>query len=140
MAEINEAMDMWLNHSVNRTMSEFMRYIRENGLTLPQMNLLMHLYYQGPCELTRLTEPLQASKSAASQMVERLVQLSLLQRSEDHNDRRTRLVELTPKARGMVEEGIAARSRWLEQTCAGLTNQDLSALQNALNTLNRLLA
>jgi DNA-binding MarR family transcriptional regulator len=136
MLELKFAMERWLNHSVNRTMSEFMRYIHAHNLTLVQMNLLMHIYYQGPCELTRLTAPLQIGKSAVSQMVERLVQLGYLQRGEDPADRRTRRVELTPRARILVEEGVAARSRWIEQTCAGMSAEEHSTVQSALNALN----
>jgi DNA-binding MarR family transcriptional regulator len=70
--QIRSELTTWLNQSTGRTLHSFLSCVREQGLTLRQMNLLMILHYRGPCEITRLVEPLQVGKSAVSQMVERL--------------------------------------------------------------------
>jgi DNA-binding MarR family transcriptional regulator len=130
----------WLNISIQRAMDEFVHFIRNQGLTLQQMNLLMYLYYHGSCEISGLVEPLQIGKSAVSQIVERLVKLGYLERVEVEGDRRVRLVKITGAAERMILEGIAARQAWLENQPIDLPEEDQKHLLQALKTLNQIYA
>jgi len=37
-------------------MGDFMHFTREYGLTMPQMNILMHLYYRGSLDTSQIVE------------------------------------------------------------------------------------
>jgi DNA-binding MarR family transcriptional regulator len=130
----------WLNLSTQRTMDEFVYFIRKRGLTLQQMNLMMFLYYHGSCEMSHLVEPLQIGKSAVSQMVERLVKLGYLERVEVAGDRRSRLVKITAAAEQTILDGIAARQIWLENTPIDLPVEDQQHLLQVLKKLNQIYA
>jgi len=138
--EIQTELLNWLNLSTQRTMDEFVHFIRKRGLTLPQMNLMMFLYYHGSCEMSHLVEPLQIGKSAVSQMVERLVKLGYLERVVVAGDRRARLVKITTAAEQTILEGIAARQTWLENPPIDLPDEDQKHLLQALTHLNQLFA
>jgi DNA-binding MarR family transcriptional regulator len=138
--EIQTELVNWLNLSTQRTMDEFVHFIRKRGLTIQQMNLMMHLYYHGFCEMSRLVEPLQIGKSAVSQIVERLVKLGYLERVEVEGDRRARLVKITTVGEQMIHEGIAARQTWLENPPIDLPDEDQTHLLQALTLLNQLYA
>jgi DNA-binding MarR family transcriptional regulator len=127
--EIQTELVNWLNLSTQRTMDEFVHFIRKRGLTIQQMNLMMHLYY-----------PLQIGKSAVSQIVERLVKLGYLERVEVEGDRRARLVKITTVGEQMIHEGIAARQTWLENPPIDLPDEDQTHLLQALTLLNQLYA
>ena len=130
----------WLNLSIQRTMDEFVQYVRKQGLTMQQMTIMMYLYYHGSREITDLVEPLQIGKSGVSQMIERLVKLGYLERVEVEGDRRARLVKITNIAQQTILEGIAARQAWLENTPIDLPDEEQKILLQALKTLNQIYA
>jgi DNA-binding MarR family transcriptional regulator len=139
-AEIQTELVKWLNLSTQRTMDEFVRFIRKQEITLQQMTVLMHLHYHGSCEMSRLVEPLQIGKSAVSQLVERLVKMGYLERVEVAGDRRARLVRITAAAEQVVLEAIAARQNWIEATHFDMPLGDQKQMVQALRHLNQLFA
>ncbi len=133
--EFYSEMLKWFATFAKRSLEDFHRFTRDAGLTLPQMNVLMRLYYHGACETTGLLDTMLTTKAAVSQMVERLVQQELVERAAVPGDRRARLVSLTAKGRQTVEASINARQRWLEEIGQHLTAQQKTEVAHALHLL-----
>jgi DNA-binding MarR family transcriptional regulator len=73
-------------------------------LTFPQFNMLMVLQEKGESTIKDLAEALQVSAPSASTMVDRLVDLGVVDRSQSVVDRRTVLVRLkAPGEAAMVQ-------------------------------------
>jgi MarR family transcriptional regulator, 2-MHQ and catechol-resistance regulon repressor len=125
----------WSAMFMRLSMRDFVQYSRTNGFSLAQMNVLMHLYYRGPLEVTQFVELLQISPPAASQLVERLVQSNLVLRTESSTDRRIRMVSLTEAGRKIVEDSVSVREHWLESLMTTLSKQQKHAIAEALKTL-----
>ena len=85
---------------MGRSMRDFTTFMRNSGLSMPQVSALFRLYYQGQCGVTDIADHLDVTSAAASQMIERLVQQGLLERSEDPNDRRVKQIDLSPAGPG----------------------------------------
>ena len=126
----------WSTTFIRLSLHDFNRYTRSVGLSLAQMTVLMHLYYQGPSEVTKFCEMMQLSPAGASQMIERMVQQGVVQRSEMPGDRRVRLVSLTEQGRQVVQGSITARQAWVEQLVAGLSAEEGERVAEALQILN----
>lgn len=135
-ADLTATLLDWSTTFIRLSLHDFNRYTRNAGLSLAQMTVLMHLYYQGPSEVTTFCEMMQITPAGASQMIERMVQQGAVQRSEAPVDRRVRLVSLTGQGRQLVEESIAARQAWVEQLVANLPEDDARRINEALQTLN----
>ncbi len=112
--EATEAILDWSAIFMRLSMNDFLRFSRSAGFSFMQMALSMHLHYKGPTEVMACGELLQLSPAGASQMIERLVQQGLAQRSETPDDRRVRLVHLTRAGRQIVGASIEAQQGWLE--------------------------
>ena len=125
----------WSAVWMRRSLHGLNRYTRAAGLSLAQMNVLMHLHYSGSCEVMDLTELMQASPAAASQMVERMVQQGLARRAESADDRRVRRVQLSAQGRKRVEEYIAGQQKEMEALAASLTAEQRAAVALALRVL-----
>jgi DNA-binding MarR family transcriptional regulator len=125
----------WSTTFMRLSLHDFNHFTRAAGLSLAQMIVLMHLHYQGPCEVTNFCEMMQITPAGASQMIERMVQLEVAQRKEIPGDRRVRLVELTPKGRQIVLDSIAARRDWVSQLVEALPLDERERLSAALVTL-----
>ena len=122
---------------MRRSMGDFRQFTKSSGLSMSQISALFHLYYRGAHGVSDIGEHLGVTNAASSQLIERLVQQGLLQRTEDAIDRRIKNVALTPQGQALVQESIEARQRWMEQLTNALTPEDQNAIITALTTLTQ---
>jgi DNA-binding MarR family transcriptional regulator len=115
---LTEVIREWSEVFMQRSMRDFRRFMDTTGLSFSQINILMRLFHRGHTTVSEIGEQLGVTNAAASQAVDRLVGLSLIERTEDPEDRRTRRLALTQKGHATIVNGIEARSKWIE----GLTN------------------
>ena len=85
-SSIHQGLELFLAQIIQ----DFMRFMKQNGLSSPQINALMYIYHAGECQVSDIGALADASNAAASQLVERLVQQGLVDRREDPADRRTK--------------------------------------------------
>jgi DNA-binding MarR family transcriptional regulator len=127
----------WSSTFIRLSLYDFNRYTRSTGLSLGQMTVLMHLHYQGPCEITHFCDMMQITPAGASNMIERMVQQGVVRRNELPGDRRVRLVDLTEAGRQIILEGIAMREAWVTQLVASLSAEERERIFAAMLSLNQ---
>lgn len=125
----------WSTEFLRLSMHEFTHSARTSGLSFPQLNVLMHLYYQGPSEVMNFADVMQVSHPGASQMVERMVQQGLVRRMETPEDRRVRLVYLTDEGRRVLETIIASRRSWMDEITKTLSDDEKNSATVVLTFL-----
>jgi DNA-binding MarR family transcriptional regulator len=128
-------MSQWIEISMRRSMRNFLRYARENGLSMSQFAVLFHLSRRRSCGVTDLGDHLGVTSAAASQLLERLVQQGFILRSEDPHDRRAKQIVLTEKGSQILEEGIHARQDWLVDLADTLSFVEREQIREALDLL-----
>ncbi|MEK7786240.1 MAG: MarR family transcriptional regulator [Chloroflexota bacterium] len=133
--QFNTALRDWAEIFMTHSMREWVRFVKSSGLSMPQFSTLMRLYYHGGCGISEISAHLDVTAPAASQMVDRLVQMGLLERGEDPNDRRAKQVTLSAKGRALIEKGIEARNRWSEELTTKLTAEQRGIVVEALTFL-----
>ena len=99
---------------LRRSVHEFIRSMRGAGLSPSQLSTLMRLHYHGPCPISEVGDDLGVTAAAASQMAERLVQLGLVERTEDAADRRIKRITLTVRGKALIAKGVEARLGWIK--------------------------
>jgi len=113
--------------------------VSRGQLNLPQFNALSAVAMSGPLNMTQLTEALCVSTAAATNVMDKLVDLGLAKRGRHKSDRRVVLVEATPKGRRTVEvlerDFIAIFSHLLER----LSEEEREAFVGIYERLNRIL-
>jgi DNA-binding MarR family transcriptional regulator len=132
-----KAMQEWSGIFARRTIHDFMAFAHEYDISMPQINVLMRLYYRGPASILALRQELYGSRSAATQLIDKLVQMGLIERSESQEDRRVKAVRLTDKGHQVVEQGIAARRKWLTDLAEAFDPSDQAQIAEILNRLSR---
>jgi DNA-binding MarR family transcriptional regulator len=125
----------WIEVSMRSSMRHFINYARERGLSMSHLGALFHLHHMGRCGVTELGEHLDVTSAAASQMLDRLVQQHLILRTEDPEDRRVKQIVLTEEGSRILEEGIRARQRWLEDLADTLSEEERETIMVSLKTL-----
>src|SRR5436853_256415 len=78
-------------------------------LTLAQIKALFALWREPPATIGALADRLGIGVPAASHLVERLVQLGMVERREDESDRRRAFVVPTAQGTGLVDRLRALR-------------------------------
>lgn len=107
----------------------------ELDFSMPQLKTLLTLYNAGALSIGHIAELLGVGQPTASHLVDRLVQAGLVERTEDSEDRRRTLAELTPQGVELIERlrqiRIEPLQRWLTQ----LDDTTLAALHLGFRAL-----
>ena len=103
--------------------------------SMPQLKTLMTLYGAGALPIGQLAETLGVGQPTASHLVERLVQSELVVRTEDPEDRRRTLAELSPQGVELIERLRQIRIEPLQRWLAQLDDTALAALHLGLRAL-----
>ena len=127
----------WAEIFMRRSFSDFRHFMDESGLSHSQVSTLMRLHHCASCGVSDIGDHLGITNAAASQLVDRLVQQQLLQRSEDPHDRRFKQVTLTPGGKALIQQGIHARSSWMEQLSDVLAPEEQHTIIQALTLLTQ---
>ena len=98
-----------ISYILHRSAGENLRVMCEANLSMPQMVTLHLLGKRGALTISALADSLRLSLAATSHLVDRMVQLGFVARTEDASDRRQKLVALTPTGEGLIERLVAAR-------------------------------
>ena len=133
--EFSQVVREWAQVFMNRSMSDFKRFMEETGLSFSHINILMRLFHGGKSGVSEIGEQMGITNAAASQTVDRLVNMGLIMRTEDPVDRRVKRLDLTPKGNELIEKGIDVRSQWLETLTNSLSPQELEMITSALTIL-----
>jgi DNA-binding MarR family transcriptional regulator len=128
---VRQSMDV-LIHRAWRDQGHF---VKSTGLSMPQFGILMQLYYQRQCGLSDISNRMEITGAAASQLVDKLVQSGLIARAEDPNDRRAKQLTLSEKGRELIETGLAARHHWVEALVEYLEPAEIEKVAEGLTVL-----
>lgn len=134
-AQFSQSLRKWINTFVHRSMHDSARFVKASGISMPQFLMLMHLHQREHCGISDLSEHMDTSTAAVSQLVDKLVQADLLLRSEDPNDRRAKKVELSSNGKTLIEEGIEERYRWVNDLADALSDEEAKKVAEALEIL-----
>jgi DNA-binding MarR family transcriptional regulator len=93
----------------NRIMTNLARTLRDEEMSVAQLAAIALVDQAGTVRVTELADSLSLSPSAASRLIDGLVERRLLSRSEDPDDRRARRVTLAPAGKAFADR--ASRDR-----------------------------
>lgn len=118
-----------------RMMVNLFAFARDKGMTMAQFGAMFHINQTSGCGVSDIGNDLGITNSAASQMLDRLVQLKLINRSEDPADRRGKLIVLTDQGQQVLVEGNLANRKWLEDLARSMTPVEQELVKQAIMIL-----
>ncbi|NRP13478.1 MULTISPECIES: MarR family winged helix-turn-helix transcriptional regulator [unclassified Aliiroseovarius] len=124
-----------------RSQQLFMRAMgpvfRSGGLTAPQWDALETLSNKGPLSINDLMRLTLSTSGNLDVVVKNLIQAGWVEKTVDENDRRARVLRLTPAGHEKVAEFMPTHNRALEQVFAGINAQDKRQAIRVLNQLRK---
>jgi DNA-binding MarR family transcriptional regulator len=128
-------MENWIKISMQRSMRNFIQYVRRSGLSMSHMAAMLQVHRRGSCRVTELASHLRVTNAATSQLLDRLVAHGFVLREEHPDDRRVKRIELTDKGKQFMREGIQTRQSWINELSQILSPDEKATIGTALDTL-----
>jgi len=108
-------------------------------LTYNQYKALLSLSDMGPCTLNALSRELEVATSSASQMVDRLVAMELVERTPADGDRRSIVLMTSPQGEELLQKVAGEILQRYQDLFHHLGSMEQANLAGAINTLVRIL-
>ena len=125
--EFQEKFSQWNDLFASRSMADTVRFVKQSEMSFAQFGTLMQLHHVRQCGLTDVANRLGITTAATSQLVDKLVQSQMVERTEDEHDRRVKQLTLTGKGREWVEQAMKARMAWTADLAENLTAEQRAA-------------
>lgn len=122
-----------------RLSRELRRETEQLGITSRQVTLLWLIRGNPGMSLRELAAEERISAPALSGYVDRLEKAGLLERVRDETDRRRVGLALTDEGERLLKRVRARRTTWLAERLRGLDDDELAAIEAAIEPLGRLL-
>lgn len=133
--EFLQTLEEWSKLYFFQTITEFFNYLKNSDLSILQAYALTHLFFKGRMKVSDLQEHLLVSPGAASQLVDRLEKLGMVERVEDPNDRRVRNVIVSAKGKHFVQEQFVMSQHWLTEIPADVSPEQMEQIATILAML-----
>jgi MarR family transcriptional regulator, 2-MHQ and catechol-resistance regulon repressor len=136
---IQETDHVWL--VMMKAMRALTRYaaagIEETGLGLSDFGVLEALLHKGPLPVNTIGPIVDLTPGSISIAVDRLVAKGLVSRVESAEDRRIRIVALTPCGKDLIAGAFRRHSGQMKRVFSELSPDELRGLETALKKVGR---
>src|SRR6266478_9523400 len=109
--------------------------IANTGLCLTDFAALEALLHKGPLTITQIQEKVRLASGSMTAAVDRLEKLKLVVRKASPNDRRARVVELTPEGKRLAASSFERHAKDLEALMSALSEEEMEQLYGSLRKL-----
>ncbi len=136
---IQEPEHVWL--VMMKAMRALARYaaagIEQTGLGLSDFGVLEALLHKGPLPVNAIGPIVDLTPGSTSIAVERLVARGLVSRVESGEDRRVRIVALTPRGRDLIIPAFRKHAGQMRTVFSELSPEELRGLEVGLKKLGK---
>ncbi len=111
--------------------------IEETGLGLSDFGVLEALLHKGPLPVNTIGPIVDLTPGSISIAVDRLFEKGLVSRVESTEDRRVRIVGLTPRGRDLISSAFRKHAGQMRRVFSELTAEELRGLEAALKKVGK---
>src|SRR3979409_2137870 len=111
--------------------------IEETGLGLSDFGVLEILLHKGPLPVNTIGPIADLTPGSISIAVDRLVAKGLVSRVESAEDRRVRIVALTPRGKDLIASAFRKHSAQMKRVFSELSSDELRGLEVALKKVGK---
>lgn len=133
--ELKEALKSNFRQLLHEWIFLQMKFIREEGLALPQLLTLRYLYYNRPRDLSSVADFMGVSKPTVTGIMNTLEREGFVKRKRDPADRRRVDLELTPKSLELFQRFEALSMFVLDELIHSVPEEGLINLNDTMSRL-----
>jgi MarR family 2-MHQ and catechol resistance regulon transcriptional repressor len=113
------------------------RSLQGLGMCQSDFAVLEALLHKGSLPVNVIGKKVLLTSGSMTAAVDRLERRGLVRRQDDAQDRRARIVHLTPAGKKLIQKLFAEHERDMERPVSHLTNREIESLVAALRKLGR---
>ena len=118
-------------HAIKRVYSHGSRFShRHFGVTMTQASVLMLLMHEGRKTMSEVAEALEVSKSAATQLLDSLIEKGFVERTQDESDRRVAYVAMSRRGCRHLKQVRRRSAGHIGQLFDLLTDEELAQIES----------
>ncbi len=125
----------WIGITMHKSMHNFFKFSKENDLSIHQIGVLVRIFRKNNSNVSVLGADMGVSSAAASQMLDRMVQMDLIERTVDPEDRRIKNFSLTEKGLELLNESFQISQSWIDDLVHALNDDEMKETIVVLNRL-----
>ena len=114
------------------------RSITEYGLCFSKFMILEVLLHKGPLPISTIGEKVSLASASMTSAIDGLEKLGFVVRKDSKEDRRARLVSLTPQGRRLITKLFARHEKDLEFLMEGFSEEQRTMMYEGLRTMGHL--
>jgi DNA-binding MarR family transcriptional regulator len=107
-----------------------------HGVSLPQFEVLAHLYFDGAITQNELAQRLLVTKGNVCGLIDRMGAAGLVERTVDPDDRRANRLRVTARGTAVLSEALPPHLTLIKEMMGRLRTTELHTLQSLLERLN----
>src|ERR1700722_12659543 len=111
--------------------------LEKSGLGDSDFRVLEALLHKGPLPVNVIGPKVNLTPGSISVAVDRLLAKGLVSRAESTQDRRVRIVALTPRGKSIIAPIYRAHVATMEKVFAGLSSEEMRQLEQQLKRIGR---
>jgi MarR family transcriptional regulator, 2-MHQ and catechol-resistance regulon repressor len=111
--------------------------IEDTGLGLSDFGVLEVLLHKGPLPVNTIGPIVDLTPGSISTAVDRLFAKGLVSRVESTQDRRVRIVALSPRGKDLIDSAFRKHSGQMKRVFSDLSQQELRGLEVALKKVGK---
>ena len=126
-------------HKAGRQIGVYLqRAMDEHGLATAEGHLLSYLRSYAPCPISELHRVFGLKKSTLTGILDRLEKRRIVRRQPHPDDRRSLLVQLTPKGRTLAEKTQAPVTELEESIAAAIAPRDVEGFRRVMEAIDHI--
>jgi MarR family 2-MHQ and catechol resistance regulon transcriptional repressor len=111
--------------------------LKDTGLGESEFRILEALLHKGPMPVNTIGPKVFLTPGSISVAVDRLLKRGLVTRTNSSDDRRVRVVDLTPSGRKLIERVFTAHARQVDQLAEMLSAKERRQIARGLKTFGK---
>jgi DNA-binding MarR family transcriptional regulator len=128
-----------LAHKLHSCAIHLLRYVRqvdpESGLSAARLSAMSVLVFRGPSTVSELAALEQVAVPTMTRIVAALEKSGLLERRTDARDRRSAILQASPKGEEVLRSAQRLRVERIRKILKGLQRSELGSLESAVDAL-----
>ncbi len=137
--DLSSTFKNWIEITLRKSIYNILKFSKERDLSLPQLGALIWIHRKGSCNISNFGMESGVSNAAASQLLDRMVQLGLINRSEDPDDRRVKYVNLTQNGIKILKESFYAGRKWIDNLVSSFSDEEKKDIIILLNRIIKII-
>jgi len=137
--ETRAALHFWIamNRTAGRIHEHLRRQVEAHGLTLTEFGVLEALLHKGPLTHGDIGDRVLLASSSMTYVIDKLEERGLLRRRQSEEDRREKIVELTPAGREKIERAFPEHAALIDELMADLSLEERREAASILRRVER---